>query len=150
MKPVPEPPPRDDRPVPSARAARGLVQRTREFLDAKPLDMPVIDRRLAALPMIERAAEVLRYTARKIEYWLSPGGLLRAILRRSMQLALLLGLPTLIAGPVVLLMLEDLAAASRLLAQIAESLALLSFWLIAAVFGFAGLAGIGRAIIRRK
>jgi hypothetical protein len=126
------------------------VQLAREFLDAKPLNSPMIDRNLATLSVIERAAEVLRYTARKTEYWLSPGGFLRAVLRRSFQLALLLGLPALIAGPVVLLVLEDLAAASRLLAQIAESLAVLSFWLIAAVFGFAGLAGIGRAIIRRK
>ncbi len=131
-------------------AARSLASTTRQTLGAAPITRPVIDRELTRLPPIERAAEVLRYSARQAEYWLSPGGTLRAVLRLSLKLALLLGLPVLIIGPVVLLLLEGIAAATAALAAIAANLAGLSVSLLIAVIGFAVLAALGRNFIRRK
>lgn len=119
-------------------------------LTTSALPVPVITGDLAKLPALERSAEVLRYSVLRIEYWLSPRGLLRGILRLSLTLALLLGLPTLIVGPVVLLLLEGVAAAAALLAATAASLAALSFSLIAAVIGFAVLTALIRTLSRPK
>jgi hypothetical protein len=131
-------------------AARSLASTARQTLGATPITPPVIDWELTRLPHIVRAAEVLRYSVRQAEYWLSPGGTLRAVLRLSLKLALLLGLPVLIIGPVVLLLLEGIAAATAALAAIAANLAGLSVSLLIAVVGFAVLAALGRNFIRRK
>ncbi|MCE9611152.1 MAG: hypothetical protein K8R23_13235 [Chthoniobacter sp.] len=92
---------------------------------------------------------MLRYSTARTEFWLSPGSTLRAVLRVSLKLALLIGLPMLILGPVVLLLLEG-AAASASLATIAANLAALSASLILAVIGFAVLAALGRSLLRSK
>lgn len=120
------------------------------MIGATPITPPVIDRSLTRLPSIDRAAEVLRYSTRQAEYWLSPGGTLRAVLRLSLKIALLLGMPVLIVGPVVLLLLEGIAAASASLATVAANLAALSISLIIAVVGFAVLIALIRSFLRRK
>lgn len=132
------------------RAAQSFAQSIREALGARPVAPPVIDARLTQLPAIERAAEVLRYSVARTEYWLSAGGTLRAVLRASLKLALLIGLPALIIGPVILLLLEGVAAASASLAATAANLAALSISLIGAVTGFAVLIAIVRTLLRRK
>ena len=116
----------------------------------QPVARPVVVRNLAQLPPIERGAEVLRYALSRTEHWLSPGGLVRTVLRLSMTLAILLGLPVLIVGPVIMLLIENMAAAAALLAASAKHLATMSFWLIAAVIGFALLIALVRTLIRRN
>lgn len=133
-----------------ARATYSLVRTTRQALGAIRISRPTIDPQLSRLSGLERLAEVLRYSLALAEHWLSPGGTLRAMLRVSLKLALFIGLPTLIVGPVVLLLLEGVAAGSALFATIAANLAALSFWLIAAVVGFAVLAALVRAMRRRE
>lgn len=93
---------------------------------------------------------MLCYSVLRAEHWLSPGGTLRAVLRLSLKLALLLGVPVLIVGPVVLLLLEGIAVATATLASIAANLAGLCVSLLIAVIGFAVLTTLGRSFIRRK
>ncbi len=76
-----------------------------------------------ACPAGERLAEVVRHTLARAERWTSPGGTLRGVLRPILKLALLIGLPTLIVGPAVLLLLEGTAAASAADAAVAANLA---------------------------
>ena len=74
----------------------------------------------------------------------------RAVLRLSLTLALLIGVPTLIIGPGVLLLLHGAAAASALLATLAANLAALSVSLITAALGFALLAALLRKLLRGR
>jgi hypothetical protein len=152
MTPTNEPSPLATRPAPGriGRAVQSLALTTRHGLGVKPVALPIIDPQFTRLSAVERAAGVLRYSIARAEYWLSPGGTLRAVLRVSLKLALLIGLPVLILGPVVLLLLEGAAAASAALATIAANLAALSASLILAVVGFAVLTALGRSLLRSK
>lgn len=152
MKPTDESAPLATRPAPGrvGRAAQSFALTARHALGAQPVALPVIEPQLTRLSAVERAAEVLRHSTARAEYWLSPGGTLRAVLRVSLKLALLIGLPVLILGPVVLLLLEGAAAASAALATIAANLAALSASLILAVVGFAVLTALGRSLLRSK
>ena len=132
------------------RATQALAQGFRERIGATGIPPPRVDQQLVRLSVIERLAEVLRYTLRRAEHWLSPGGTLRAVLRLSLKLALLTGIPVCIVGPVVLLLLEGAAAASASLVTIAANLAALSISLITAVLGFAVLIALVRTFLRKK
>ena len=99
---------------------------------------------------MQRTAEVLRYSILRAEHWFSPGGTLRAVLRLSLKFGLLIGLPVLIIGPVILLILKGAAAASALLATFAANLAALSMSLLTAAVGFAVLIAFLRFCFRRK
>lgn len=63
------------------RANQSLAHAFRQMVGAQAIPTPGVDPELARLGAIERSAEVLRYTLRRAEYWLSPGGTLRAVLR---------------------------------------------------------------------
>ena len=126
------------------------VQSIRRMLGAQPIRRPAIDPQLTRLAAVERAAEVLRYTTARAEYWLSPGGTLRAALRASIKIALIIAIPTITVGPVVILLLEGAAAASSSLAIIAANFAALSISLITAVIGFAVLIALIRIFLRPK
>ena len=134
---------------PPGRIARSALH-LRSVLGAKPIQPPVVDPQLTQHAPIERAAEVVRYSIARAEYWLSPGGTLRGVLRLCIRAALLIGLPAIIVGPVVLLLLEGAVAASASLAIIAANLAALSISLITAVIGFAVLIALVRSFLRRK
>lgn len=132
------------------RALQPLAQSVRCVLGATPVTPPTIDAQFTRLGAVERAAEVLRYTSARFGYWLSPGGTLRAVLRASLALALVIAIPTITVGPAVILLLEGAAAASSSLAIIVANLAALSLSLITAVIGFAVLIALIRSFLRRK
>lgn len=133
-----------------ARATEALAHGFRQRIGATEIPVPRIDPQLVRLSVIERLAEVLRYTLRRAEHWLSPGGSLRAVLRLSIKLALLIGIQVITIGPVVLVLLEGAAAASASLATVAENLAAMSLSLITAVLGFAVLTALLRTFLRKK
>jgi hypothetical protein len=126
------------------------LMRVRSFVVIRPIPPPVVDRTIGELSSLERAGEVLRYSLLRAEYWLSPSGLLRALLRMNLQVSVMIGMPALIVGPVILLCLEGVAAASALLAATAANLAALSISLIVAVIGSALLTALLRMLVRRK
>ena len=66
-----------------------------------------MDPELPHLPAIERAAEVLRYQTLRLEYALSPDGLLRAWLRLIMRLAAFALFPTVLLVPGVTFILGE-------------------------------------------
>lgn len=132
------------------RAAQAITHRLRQLIGAQAIPTPCVDPQLVRLSAIERSAEVLRYAVHRAEHWLSPGGTLRAVLRLSIKLALLIGIPVLTVGPVVLLLLEGAAAASASLATVAANLAATSLSLITTVLGFAALTALVRMLLRKK
>ena len=152
MTPANEPAPLATTPPPGriVRATQTVAHGFRHLVGAQDISAPRIDPKLTRLPVIERSAEVLRYTFRRTEHWLSPGGTLRAVLRVSLKLPLLIGIPVLIIGPVVLLLLEDMGAGSASLVSIAVNLAAMSFALIIAVLRFAVLASLLRTFLRKR
>lgn len=89
-----------------------------------PLPCPIINRQLGKLPALERSGEVIRYTILKMEYWISPGGLLRGWLRFNLCAALLLGIPSAFIVPVVTLLLSSAATWAALLAELTGNLLL--------------------------
>ena len=97
MTPTNEPAPLATTPQPGriVRAGQSLAHGFRQMVGAQAVPTPRVDAELVRLPVIERSAEVVRYTLWRTEYWLSPGGTLRAVLRLSLKLALLIGLPAL-------------------------------------------------------
>ena len=89
----------------------------------RPLAIPQVDPGLTSLPAVVRAAEVLRYSAAKFEYWLSPGGHLREVSRLSTLLAAALAIPVLMVMPLVTLFLTQVAGWMDLLVKILLNLA---------------------------
>ena len=87
-----------------------------------PVPQPEVDPDLPDLTAIERSAEVLRYSALRLEHAISPGGTLRAWLRLNVLLALLVGIPALFVVPVLTLLLSSLASWSGLLLQVTMNL----------------------------
>ena len=132
------------------RATQARAHGFRQRIGATGIPSPRVDPQLVRLSVIERLAEVLRYTLLRAEHWLSPGGTLRAVLRLSFKLALLTGIPACTIGPVAILLLEGAAAASASLATIAANLAAMSISLITAVLGFAVLTALVRTFLRKK
>jgi hypothetical protein len=82
------------------------------------LPRPAVDPALTELHPVVRAAEVLRYSASKFEYWISPGGHVREALRLSCLVAALLAIPVLLVMPLVTLLLVQVAGWMELIVTI--------------------------------
>ena len=63
------------------RAGLLIIHNARELLGVERLHQPAVDQYLVRLTPLERGAEIIRYSVLRAEYWVSPGGLLRAVLR---------------------------------------------------------------------
>ena len=87
------------------------------------LSPPAVDPALTELHPVVRAAEVLRYSLAKFEYWISPGGHVREVLRLSSLLAALLGIPVLMVMPLVTLLLTQVLIGLDLIVKIVINLA---------------------------
>jgi len=87
--------------LPTPRRPGTLVAALRAAARPVPLEPPQINPDLTGLSALERSAEVLRYSACRLEYWLSPRGELRAWLKLNLLLALLLAVPAVLVGPVL-------------------------------------------------
>src|SRR6266403_1897803 len=70
---------------------------TREPSELAQLDPPRIDPQLTNLTPLERAAEVLRYSVLRAEYWLSPDGVMRQRVRFALRLWVYVVIAALIA-----------------------------------------------------
>ncbi|MEA3208563.1 MAG: hypothetical protein QOE70_1620 [Chthoniobacter sp.] len=112
-------------PKTSKRKTRSLdaaPTHTLEVQSVASLAPPRIDPDLTTLDPIERAAETLRYSALRTEYWLSPKGLLREWLRRILQLGVAVLVPLLIFAPLISVLLEKCAGWSAQAVVIAANL----------------------------
>jgi len=119
-------------------------------LHLTPLPTPRVDSQLTQLNVPERAAEVCRYSILRMEYWLSPGGLLREVLRRTLLLTLLLGIPTLLLTPIITVLISCAATWSALLLEIVHNVAMAFEWAIKAVLYLAGLTLLLQFLARKR
>ena len=127
-----------------AEPGREIVVAKRHELGWSPrcLSPPTVDPALTELHPVVRSAEVLRYSLAKFEYWISPGGHVREVLRLSSLLAALLGIPVLMVMPFVTLLLTQVLIGLDLLVKIVINLA---YIVAALVIGSAMLKAAARS-----
>lgn len=108
--------PDSDRPETLPVASPGTVSAAMVFLGAsRPLDLPRPDPDIARMGCVERSAEALRYALLRLEYFVSPDGMLRRWNRLVLRLAAFLAVPALVLVPLTLLFLEGVADSVALL-----------------------------------
>jgi hypothetical protein len=83
-------------PLPDHPAGQQLLT-TLEPSELTQLTAPQVDRQLTKLTPLERAAEVLRYSVLRAEYWLSPDGVMRRRIRFAVRLWIYVVIAALIA-----------------------------------------------------
>ena len=86
----------------------------------EPITKPSVNRSFVRMRPLERAAEVLRYSALKTEHWLSPNGRLREWMRLNILAAFFIGIPALIIVPILTFLLGQFATWMLFLAQAAK------------------------------
>lgn len=129
---------------------RGSLRRiAARALQPVPIDQPTVDPKLTQLGSIERAGEVLRFSVRRFEYWLSPRGTLREWVRLNLKLALFLGIATLVLTPVLTMLFRSVASLTTILIDIAKNLVLLPAWIGTALLIIAGVGLLWRLIFGR-
>lgn len=101
--------------VPAPRRVGSLVAALRAAAQPVPLEQPRVDPDLTTLSPIVRSAEVIRYSARRLEYWLSPRGELRCWFKLNVLVGLLLAIPVVVVAPIVTLFLLTMATWSEYL-----------------------------------
>ena len=99
----------------------------------EPIEKPKVNRSLLRMNPLERAAEVLRYSALKTEHWLSPNGRLREWMRLNILAALFIGIPALIIVPIFTFLLGQFATWMLFLAQAAKCFVIIVGYLLLAV-----------------
>ena len=114
-----------------------------------PIKRPGLDRDLPALPTVERSAEVLRFSVARLEYWLSPGGSLRACLRLGLWVWCVAGIFGVLVAPAITCLLTEAVTWSDLLAQFIHNLMLLPLGIGTLLLSLAGLFFIYRFLFRR-
>ena len=82
-----------------------------------------MDGTLGSQHFLARTAVVLMHTLLRLEYWLSPSGLLREWTRRCLLLTIFIAIPALCLAPMVTTLLEHLSAWSAALLEISSNLA---------------------------
>ena len=110
---------------------------------------PRVERRLTSLPALERAAEVLRFSTARLEHWISPGGGLRAALRRGLLLWCLLVIVGLLLAPMVTLVLGQVVVWTGLLAFVIQQLMVLSLGTAVFLLGVKGVSLLWRRLFSR-
>ena len=116
----------------------------------KPIEQPRVQHSLVKLPPMERAAEVLRYSAHRLEHWLSPNGRLREWLRLNLLAALFIGVPALIVVPIVTYLLGQFVTWALFLAQAARNLVLFISYALASVAMISGAVMFVRSRMRKR
>jgi hypothetical protein len=116
----------------------------------KAIERPTVNRSFLKLPPIQRAAEVLRYSALKTEHWLSPNGPLREWMRLNILAALFIGFPALIIVPILTFLLGQFATWMMFLAQAARCFVIFVGYLIAGVAMISGAVMFVRSRMRKR
>lgn len=99
----------------------------------KPVTVPEINPKAFERHPLVRASEILRYSLHRLEYWVSPNGMLREWLRLNLLLAFLVGITGIILAPLVTILLGEIAEWIQLILQIVTGLVSIA---LAAIFFF--------------
>ncbi|MBB5033798.1 hypothetical protein HNQ65_003388 [Prosthecobacter vanneervenii] len=130
-----------------AKQARQIVIRRWQ---PEPLSEPVIDEELPNLSAIERSAEVVCFTCRRAEYWLSPQGTLREWLKFNLRLAIGIAVPALLVAPLVTLALERFNLWIDLISKSTSNFVLVPLSVLLVVGLIAGLVSIAKSILSMR
>ena len=131
------------------RAGEAFRNWFRRTIGARPLQPPRLRAHRRDDSATSRLLERLRYTVLRFEYWISPNGTVRAILRLCLRAAAFVAIPTVLVGPVVLLFLDGAAAAAGLLAAIGASLLAFVKAMVTVIAGIVLLSFLVRMLGRR-
>ena len=101
------------------------------------------------MPGPVRAAEVLRYSVLSLEWWLSPLGRLRELVRLNAKLSAILFVPALLVIPVIILIFSQIAEWLVILVGIAEYLIVFPVVGLIAVAAITGVVLLLRYIFGR-
>jgi len=130
-----------------AKQARQIVIRRWQ---PEPLSEPVIDEELPNLSAIERSAEVISFTCRRAEYWLSPQGTLREWLKFNLRLAIGIAVPALLVAPLFTLALERFNLWIDLISKSTSNFVLVPLSVLLVVGLIAGLVSIAKSILSMR
>ena len=108
-------------PLPGDAAGQQLLT-TPEPSELTQLNPPEVDPKLTSLTPLERAAEVLRYSVLRAEYWLSPDGVMRQRVRFAMRVWIYVMMAALIA-PGVTAVIQHITGWTAMSAEIVTNIA---------------------------
>src|SRR5438270_11031932 len=108
-------------PLPDDAAGQQLLT-TPEPSELTQLTPPRVDPRLTSLTPLERAAEVLRYSVLRAEYWLSPEGAMRQRIRFALRLWIYVMIAALIA-PGITAVIQHVTGWTAMSAEIVRNIA---------------------------
>jgi hypothetical protein len=111
------------------------------------LEIPRVPEDLQSLDPIGRGAETLRYSTLRLEYWLSPNGLLREWLRWNLAAGLSLSIPAIIVVPVATYLLTQFATWTALLMQIVKNLLVFPILALVILALVTGIGIIGKTLM---
>jgi hypothetical protein len=106
-------------PLPDDAAGQQLSTTPSELTQLNP---PRVDPQLTNLTPLERAAEVLRYSVLRAEYWLSPDGAMRQRVRFAMRLWVYVVIAALIA-PGVTAVVQHVTGWTAMSVEIVQNIA---------------------------
>ena len=103
-------------------AAGQELSTTTEPSELTQLNAPRVDPKLTNLTPLERAAEVIRYSVLRAEYWLSPDGVMRQRVRFALRLWVYVVIAALIA-PGITAVIRDVTGWTAMSAEIVQNIA---------------------------
>ena len=107
---------------PPVHSAGQQLLTTPEPSELTRLNAPRVDPTLANLTPLERAAEVLRYSVLRAEYWLSPDGAMRRRIRFAVRLWVYVMIAALIV-PTIESLIEHVTGWTAMSAEIVRNIA---------------------------
>ncbi len=116
----------------------------------EPLPEPEVDPELPGLSAIERSAEVVSFTCRRFEYWLSPQGTLREWFKFNLRLAIGLAVPALLVAPLVTLALKQFNVWIDLITRTTSNMVLVPLSALLVIGLICGLLSIGKSILTMR
>ena len=107
-------------PLPDDATGQQLLT-TPEPSELTQLNAPRVDPKLTNLTPLERAAEVIRYSVLRAEYWLSPDGVMRQRVRFALRLWVYVVIAALIA-PGITAVIRDVTGWTAMSAEIVQNI----------------------------
>ncbi len=136
--------------MPATTWAKQVSQIVVKRWQPEPLSEPVVDQDLPQLSAIERSAEVVCFTWRRFEYWISPRGILREWFKFNLRLALGLAVPALLVAPLVTLALQQFNVWIDLITRTTSNMVLVPLSALLVIGLICGLISIGKSILTMR
>ena len=143
-------PPRQLPTVPTTTWAKQMRQIVIRRWQPEPLPEPEVDHDLPYLSASERSAEVISFTCRRFEYWISPQGVLREWFKFNLRLALGLAVPAMLVAPLVTLALKQFNEWIDLITRTTSNMVLVPLSAMLVIGLICGLISIGKSILTMR